>query len=52
MQDTLISRSNGTPLNQHEAQRILIEWNRTEQPYDQAQTISGLIERAARAHPR
>ena len=52
MQDSSISRISGTHLNQDEAQRILVEWNRTEQPYDHAQTVSGLIEREALAHPR
>ncbi len=38
-------------LDAEEAHRILIEWNRTEQPYDQTETVWGLIEKQAQAHP-
>ena len=38
-------------LDEKEAHRILIEWNQTAQAYDQTETIWGLIEKRARAHP-
>ncbi len=39
-------------LNEAEAHRILIEWNRTGQAYDQTETVWGLIEKQAQAHPK
>ncbi|WP_219725999.1 amino acid adenylation domain-containing protein [Janthinobacterium sp. ROICE36] len=39
-------------LNEGEAHRILIEWNRTGQAYDQTETVWGLIEKQAQAHPK
>ncbi|MEG3190836.1 amino acid adenylation domain-containing protein [Lysobacter sp. D1-1-M9] len=38
-------------LDEEEAHRILIEWNRTAQAYDQTETVWGLIENHAQAHP-
>ena len=38
-------------LDEEEAHRILIEWNQTAQAYDQTETVWGLIEKRARAHP-
>lgn len=38
-------------LNEEQARRILIEWNQTAQAYDRTETIWGLIEKQARAHP-
>ena len=37
--------------SEEEARRTLMEWNRTELPYDHTETICGLIEKQAQAHP-
>ncbi len=39
-------------LNEEAARRILIEWNQTAQAYDRTETVWGLIEKQARAHPK
>lgn len=38
-------------LDEEQAHRILVEWNRTEEAYDRTETVWGLIESQARAHP-
>ena len=50
-QDAMVPAGRDSFLNEEEARRILIEWNRTEQAYDRTETIWGLIEKHARAHP-
>lgn len=50
-QDTIVPTERVSLLDEEEAHRILIEWNRTEQAYDQTETVWGLIEKHAQAHP-
>jgi amino acid adenylation domain-containing protein len=38
-------------LDEEQAHRILVEWNRTQEAYDRTETVWGLIEKQARAHP-
>lgn len=38
-------------LDEEEAHRILVEWTRTQEAYDQTETVWGLIEKQAQAHP-
>lgn len=38
-------------LDEEQAHRILVEWNRTEEAYDRTETVWGLIESQAQAHP-
>lgn len=38
-------------LGEEDAHRILFEWNRTAQAYDRTETVWGLIEKRAHAHP-
>ncbi len=52
MQDATVSTRKLSFLNEEEAHRILIHWNRTAQAYDQTQTVWGLIDKRARAHPQ
>lgn len=42
----------GSFLSEEEAHRILIEWNRTAQAYDQAETVWGLIKAQAQMRPK
>jgi amino acid adenylation domain-containing protein len=50
-QGAIAPTGRASSLNEEEARRILIEWNRTEQAYDRTETVWGLIEKRARAHP-
>lgn len=52
VQDAIVSTPRLSFLDEEQAHRILIEWNRTEQPYDRMETIWGLIEKQALAHPQ
>lgn len=48
-----IAPSAGAPsLEADEAFRIPIEWNRTGRAYDRTETVWGLVEKQAQAHPR
>ena len=38
-------------LDEEQAHRILVEWNRTQEAYDRTETVWGLIEKQAQAHP-
>jgi len=38
-------------LSEEQAHRILVEWTRTEEAYDRTETVWGLIESQAQAHP-
>lgn len=38
-------------LDEEQAQRILVEWTRTQEAYDRTETVWGLIEKQAQAHP-
>jgi amino acid adenylation domain-containing protein len=38
-------------LDEEQAHRILVEWTRTHEAYDRTETVWGLIEKQARAHP-
>ena len=49
--DAIVPTERVSFLDDEEAHRILIEWNRTEQAYDQTETVWGLIEKHAQAHP-
>ncbi|MBA3487137.1 MAG: amino acid adenylation domain-containing protein, partial [Lysobacter sp.] len=51
MHDAVVGTGKVSFLDEEEAHRILIEWNRTEQAYDQTETVWGLIEKHAQAHP-
>lgn len=51
MQDVIARTGKVSFLDEAEAHRILIEWNRTEQAYDQTETVWGLIAKCAQAHP-
>lgn len=50
-QNSMVPPGRDSSLNEQEARRILIEWNRTAQAYDRTETVWGLIEKHARAHP-
>ncbi|MBA2238886.1 MAG: AMP-binding protein, partial [Lysobacter sp.] len=52
MQDATVATRKLSFLDEEEAHRILVQWNRTAQAYDQTQTIWGLIDERARAHPQ
>ncbi len=52
MHDATVATGRDSFLDEEEAHRILIEWNRTEQAYDQTETVWGLIEKRAQAHPK
>lgn len=52
MQDATVPTQRVSFLDEEEAHRILIEWNRTERAYDQTETVWGLIEKRAQAHPK
>jgi amino acid adenylation domain-containing protein len=52
MQDATVPTAKVSSLDEEEAHRILIEWNRTGQAYDQTETVWGLIEKHAQAHPK
>ncbi|MDQ3289111.1 MAG: amino acid adenylation domain-containing protein [Pseudomonadota bacterium] len=52
MQDAITVTGGVSFLDEEETHRVLIEWNRTQQPYDRTETICGLIEKRARAHPK
>jgi amino acid adenylation domain-containing protein len=38
-------------LDEEQAHRILVEWTRTQEAYDRTETVWGLIEKQAQAHP-
>lgn len=52
MQDTIAPSADASPPDGEEAHRILVEWNRTERPYDRTETVWGLVDKQAQAHPR
>ena len=52
MQNAMIPAAKVSSLGEEEAHRILIEWNRTAQAYDQTETVWGLIETHAEVHPK
>lgn len=52
MEDAIAATPRVCLIDDDEAHRILIEWNQTEQPYDQTATVWGLIEKHAQAHPK
>lgn len=39
-------------LDEEQAHRILVEWNRTQEAYDRTETVSRLIEKQAQEHPK
>lgn len=51
MQDVIEATGGVALLDEEKAPRIFAGWNRTEQAYDQTETIWGLIEKRAQAHP-
>jgi len=52
MHDAIAPTARVCLLDEEEAHRILIEWNRTGQAYDHTETVWGLIEKHAQAHPK
>lgn len=50
--DTIAPDDNAGVLNEKDAHRILVEWNRTAQAYDPTETVWSLVEKQARAHPQ
>jgi amino acid adenylation domain-containing protein len=50
-QDTRAPEGGVSPLDEKEAHRILVDWNRTEAAYDHTETIWGLVEKQAQARP-
>ncbi|MCF7220739.1 amino acid adenylation domain-containing protein [Marilutibacter chinensis] len=50
-QNTIAPAGSAASLTADAAHRVLVEWNRTAQPYDRMETIWGLFEKQAQAHP-
>ncbi|WP_211371801.1 amino acid adenylation domain-containing protein [Marilutibacter maris] len=50
--DTIAVAEGPPSLSGDAAHRVLIEWNRTAQAYDRTETVWGLVEKQAQAHPQ